>query len=332
MRTITDTDIDRVPQDLLTDAIKAHIVADAQGLVADAQGVLADANGVLADANGVAVSPKPHSATLERAAATPLSSGSNPYAALGTHENLSGANPQSGGQVLAGMDNASEPMLDPEFSEQLEKVGAECLGCIAADTLASRKAKTLALIGAGAEARAQLEMIAPTRAIERVRIFARQPIAAAELAKQFSARTGIRTEVVGSPEEALHNADMVILATSSGEPVIEASWVAPGTFITSLGPKSKSRHELPVNIARRAKIIASDSPRQVLADSDHFLAGETAIRRITHLGSLVGKFDPDRDRGITLFLSSGSPETEVVTLKVAVSYLDSDRPMRAHSS
>ena len=312
MRKITDRDIERVPQGFLTDAIKAHIVAAAQ--------------------QGMAVAPTHHDAPIKSVVTMPSTTGANPYASLSPHGNISVGNSQSGDQVLAGQDNANAPTLGPAVSEQLEKTGAECLGCIAADTLASRKAKTLALIGAGVGARAQLEMIASIRAIERVKIFARQPVAAAQLAKQFGSRTGIRTEVVGSPEEAVQNADMVILATSSAEPVIDASWVAPGTFITSLGAQSKSRHELPANIARRAKIIASEGPQQILADPDHFLAGETAIKRITHLGSLVGKFDPDRDRGITLFLSSGVAGIEVVALNAAVGFLDSELPSRAQSS
>jgi len=310
MRILTDQDIERVPRGILNDAIKAHIVADAEG---------------------VAASPPRHNVAMDRGAVTLAVGGGNGYAGFSAHENFNHAGNEHQDQVTAGWDTTNGKLLGLAIGDQLGNLRLDCIGSIAADTLASQKTKTLALIGSGQEARAQLTMAASTRQLENVRIFDAKPVAAAELAKQFGASSTANVTVSGSPEEAVKNADMVILATNNSQPAIDASWIAPGAYVTSCGPQSKGRHELPIGIAHRAKTICSDSPQQILADPDHFLHGESALKRMVHLGSLVGTFNPDRERGITLFLSSGVAGSDVAALKAAIGFLSAGQPVRAQA-
>lgn len=50
---------------------------------------------------------------------------------------------------------------------------------------------------------------------------------------------------MGTVEEAVRERDVVVVATNSPVPALGAGWIAPGTHVTTLGPRSLSRHEVP---------------------------------------------------------------------------------------
>lgn len=208
-------------------------------------------------------------------------------------------------------------LADGNLSEMI----AACVGGLALDVLAPRNARSLALIGVGKQAEAQLEAALGLRDLRQIRIYGHRPVAATELAKQFRNKTSIPIDISSSPEEAVHNADIVILASNSSEPAIDADWVAPHAHVTSMGPRSRAKYEVPFGLVYRAKTIASDSPQHIAADEDHFLAGDKVMNRLKHIGGLIGKFNPDKQRSMTLFLSSGLADTELAALKAAADFL-----------
>jgi ornithine cyclodeaminase len=125
----------------------------------------------------------------------------------------------------------------------------------------------------------------------------------------------------GSAEHAVSRADVVILATNSSTPVIEAGWLKPGAHVNTLGPKKRSGHELPLDIAVRAALVASDSPQQIIAaGAEHMLHGHPAAGRMAHLGD--PKVLETRGPGISLFLSSGLAGSEVAALAAVLKHLD----------
>lgn len=300
MRILTDADIDRVPLRVISDAVRAHIVADAQG---------------------EASAPPRHVVNMGRGEISLTVGGGSNYAGFRAYETFHSADTTQEEQVVAGWNPNTGKLFGLATGDRLGTIRTGCIGGIALDTMASRRVKTLALIGTGKQAATQLEAALGLRQFEQIRIYSRHPVAANALCKNFRHKTQIPIVVPSTPEEAVHNADIVILATDSAEPVIDADWVAPDAHVTTLGPKTKSRHELPIGLVHRAKVIASDSPQQIMANEDHLLQGEQALKRMVHLGSLVGKFNSDRERGITLFLSSGLAGTEVAALKAAVDFL-----------
>lgn len=301
MRILSDQDIDRVPLNVLNDAISAHIVADAAG-----------------DAS----SPPRHIVDISRGAVSLSVGGRNGYAGFRASETFHSPDAEHEEQIVAGWDTTTGNLFGIAVGDRLGAIRTGCIGGIALDVMAPREVKTLALIGTGKLAESQLAAAIALRQFQQIRIYGRQPVAATELAKVYRQKTQTPIQISSTPEEAVHNADIVILASASAtEPVISTDWVAPHAHITTIGPKTKTRHELPIGLVHRAKIIASDSPQQILASPTHFLQGEQSAKRIKHLGGLIGKFNPDKDRGITLFLSSGLAGTEVAALKAAVGFL-----------
>ena len=62
-----------------------------------------------------------------------------------------------------------------------------------------------------------------------------------------------------------------MLATNSPEPVIEAAWIAPGRYVTTLGPKQVGRAEFGPDLVARADVAVTDSVAQTSAYDPPFI-------------------------------------------------------------
>lgn len=55
----------------------------------------------------------------------------------------------------------------------------------------------------------------------------------------------------------------MILAATSATPVMEATWVTPGAYVTTLRPKQQGRAEFALNLPATASLLVSDTPDQI---------------------------------------------------------------------
>jgi ornithine cyclodeaminase len=104
--------------------------------------------------------------------------------------------------------------------------------------------------------------------------------------------------------------DVVIVATSSALPVLEADWIAPGTHVTTVGPKTVRRHELPAALVDRADVVLTDSRAQAggYAEAHLFPTDRMVELGAVLAGAATGRTGPDQ---ITVFCSVGLACTEV---------------------
>jgi len=189
------------------------------------------------------------------------------------------------------------------------------IGAVAVDVLACPDAGSLGLIGTGRQAFAQLWAIRAVRELRDVRVFGRD----AERRDAFvsRARAELALPVTGSadPRDAVADADIVVLATSSGTPVIESGWVRAGAHVNTLGRKDVAAHECPVELAERAAVIITDSLAQVDGYPRPFFLQGALRQRMGSLGGCVAGAGASRARDradqITLFCSVGLAGTEV---------------------
>jgi len=118
------------------------------------------------------------------------------------------------------------------------------VSAVATRLLARQDARDLALIGAGVQARRHLEAMACVRPIERVRVASRT----LEGAQGFveSVREGFpgTIDAVGTVEEAVQGADIVVTATTARVPVLRRQWIAPGTHINAVGASQRTHQEI----------------------------------------------------------------------------------------
>ena len=106
---------------------------------------------------------------------------------------------------------------------------------VATRLLAREDARTLAILGAGIQAKAHLEAMRAVRDFDRVLVWSRTPGRAAEL-------DGV--EEAESAEAAVREADVVVTATSSPEPILSRAWLKEGVHVNAAGSSISTTREL----------------------------------------------------------------------------------------
>jgi ornithine cyclodeaminase/alanine dehydrogenase-like protein (mu-crystallin family) len=158
----------------------------------------------------------------------------------------------------------------------------------AATTLAMQQvapdARSVLVVGTGAQARAHLAAFAVTHPEADFWVFGRNPAAATEIAAEHGATA--KPDL----EQAVRSADIVVLCTSSLTPVIEDAWVTDGTTVASVGSFAPDRVELPPSLLSRSTVVVDYRP-SALTDSGPVVqavaSGSVDPDRITDLGSLL---------------------------------------------
>lgn len=186
------------------------------------------------------------------------------------------------------------------------------VGAVAVDALARRDARVLAVIGSGRQAWGQVSGIGAVRDLAEVRVASRAAEHAATFAERAREELALDAGVSPDARTAVEGADLVVLATSSSRPVIEAGWVEPGAHVSTIGPKSRSRHEAPPELADRAAAFAVDHLGQIGALGEPFFS----TREPAMLASLLQNETAWRRRDdITLFCSAGFPAGDLALLR-----------------
>lgn len=194
---------------------------------------------------------------------------------------------------------------------------------VATKYLARKDASVVGVIGTGAQARTQLWAVCEVRNIEKVYAYDIILERAKKYAKEMSRRLNVEIIPVDSAESATRNVDILILATTAKEPVIEGDWINPGTHINSIGWMGKDARELDSKTVKRAKVVV-DSREAVLAESGDIIIPIkegviTADHIYAELGEIIIGNKPGRisDEEITLWKSVGLAIQDAATAKLA---------------
>ncbi|WP_028210287.1 ornithine cyclodeaminase family protein [Paraburkholderia mimosarum] len=114
---------------------------------------------------------------------------------------------------------------------------------LAVDQLAPREARRLAVIGSGAVALAHVRHVAPLRAWESIRVYS--PKLAEDARRQAEIRAlDARASVAATAEACVQDADVVMLCTSSGKPVLALDALTKPALITSISTNVALAHEI----------------------------------------------------------------------------------------
>ena len=135
-------------------------------------------------------------------------------------------------------------------------------------------AKIGAVIGTGSQAMCQLEAMLTARKLDEVRVAARnfeKTQAFVERAKEELGSYGAEIIACEDTNEAVKDADLVILVTVANEPVCSAEYFKPGCVISAVGAYQYEMQELDPKVFDKCGKIYFDNMEAVLSESGDIL-------------------------------------------------------------
>lgn len=296
MEILRDADIKRVPIKAFVDAISKFVVADFEGR---------------------ATTPPRQSVHFPQGRIAFTSGGLGNLAGFRAYETFQSRERVTEDQIVAVWDTTTCSLLAVCLGTSLGAIRTGVLGAIAVHALAPSSISTCALIGTGLQAEAQLRAILALRQLTEVRVYSKQEAHRSAFAERLATATATRAVPCRTPEDAASGADIVVLATNSNAPVVEADALEGALHITTVGPKFANAHELPL-AAAAGRLIVSDSPQQIrVQGQQHMFYGQPCVGEIQHLGKILSAGRP-QEPVRSLYLSAGLAGTEVVALAAAL--------------
>jgi len=189
------------------------------------------------------------------------------------------------------------------------------IGAVAIDALARPDATRVGVVGSGRHAFAQLWGLLAVRRATEVRVFSPTRDRREGFAKRARDELHVECRAVADARSAVEGSEILIFATRTRRPFVDAAWFEPGSHVTTLGSATMDSHELPTELLLRAESIVTDAPAELAALSHEswIAALPGQLQRTRSLGEvLTGKASGRLTRsGITVFCSLGLAGTEV---------------------
>ena len=206
-----------------------------------------------------------------------------------------------------------------ETGELLSIIEASSLGQIrtgAASGLATRymarhDASVVGIIGAGYQARTQLEAVCAVRPVRQARVYSRTPEKRQAFAGRMSKQLDLEVISVETAAECIREADIAITITSSREPVLKGEWLSEGCHINAAGCNHWMRREIDERTVERAELVVVDDLEQAQMECGDLIwpceRGDFRWTRAHQLKDVVSGSVSGRpnDHSITLFESQG---------------------------
>ncbi|HEY3475723.1 MAG TPA: hypothetical protein VGK56_14025, partial [Anaerolineales bacterium] len=240
------------------------------------------------------------------------------------------ANPSRGLAYI----QAAVLVFDPETGRAIALLEGSSLTAIrtgagsgaAIDLLARPDSKAVAIFGAGAQGRTQLEAACTARNIETAFIYDPNP----DKSQAFSADTSGKglipgdIRVAGSAKEAVESADIICTATTSLRPVFQDSDIKEGTHISAVGSYRPDMQEVPAETLLRAKVFVDSRSASLEEAGDLIQPMQAGLFDESHicgeLGEVVLGQIPGRQsqEEITYFKSVGVAVQDAMAAQVAL--------------
>lgn len=193
---------------------------------------------------------------------------------------------------------------------------------LAAKALGAGKARRLAVLGAGRQARAQVDAYAAAMPLETITVWARRHEAAEVLAR-YSAATKCSVRVASSPAEAVRDAQIVSCATAAETPLVLGDYVGPRTHVDLVGGFRPTMREGDDALVSRATIVA-DTPAALVEAGDlvqPIARGVIDRDQVLLLSELLAGKLPAPQGDITMFKSVGHAGEDLVVTELLLKRL-----------
>lgn len=200
----------------------------------------------------------------------------------------------------------------------LTDVRTAAAGAVAADALARPDATRAAILGAGMQARMQLQALALVRPLMQAMVWARDPAKARACAADLTAALAMPVTAAATVAEATRDADLIVTTTPATSPILTAQHVSPGAHVTAMGSDAEHKNEIAPDLIAAAHYTADRlSQTRTLGELHHAsLTGDFPELGQILAGQRPGRCSPQQ---ITLadLTGTGIQDTAIATLALA---------------
>ena len=184
-------------------------------------------------------------------------------------------------------------VFDPETGELLmicdgtlpTMLRTAAAAAVGAKQLAREDARTLAVIGAGQLGRQCLRAVTTVRRFETIYLHDTVADFAESVAGELSEELAVPIEVADA-ETAVRNADVIVTATNSREPIIMSDWVRPGTHLSCMGTDLADKIECEMTLLPRCRLFADKVEHALLRGEVSQAVAAGVLDENCYLGSL----------------------------------------------
>ena len=144
----------------------------------------------------------------------------------------------------------------------LTDVRTALAGALASQYLAVTNAHHAAVVGAGAQARLQIEALLLVRPITHLSVYARDLHKAQLFSQQMAAEFGLVANACSSVKEACRKAQILITTTPSTSPLVTLEDLPAGIHITAIGSDNPHKRELDKRLVTSVDLLVVDQITQ----------------------------------------------------------------------
>ena len=202
----------------------------------------------------------------------------------------------------------------------LTKLRTAAAAAVSIDILARKEVRTLAVIGAGAQAETHIAAALLVRSFDRIILWNRGTDRAKALATRWQG--DIPIEIALSAQEAVKDADVVITVTNSTAPLVMQDWVKDGTHLACMGADTIGKQEVDIGLLKRARIFTDDQTQsitigecQTAFQADIIHKEQINLLGNVLLGNIVGR---ESELQITLFDGTGVAAQDIAMAALVV--------------
>ena len=173
----------------------------------------------------------------------------------------------------------------------LTDVRTAIAGAIAAKHLSNPESSNVGIIGAGIQAKMQLEALLLVRNIKTAYIWSRDSKKTNTFVQNIKDNINIKIIACESPEQTVNLSEILITCTPSKSPIIKSEWLKKGLHITAMGSDAEKKNELDPKIIKDCDYYIPDSQSQtsILGELNHAIKAGlvSAEKKYNELGSVI---------------------------------------------
>ena len=171
----------------------------------------------------------------------------------------------------------------------LTDVRTAIAGAIASKYLSNPNIETAGIMGAGIQAKLQLQALMLVRSPKKIKVWARDLLKVKKFIQEFDNILDIESCLTA--EELVTDSDVIITTTPSCNPLIKNEWLKKGMHITAMGSDAEHKNELDPKILSSCDVYVPDSQAQtsILGELHHALKDNLISSNtiFNDLGSIV---------------------------------------------